>query len=173
VLIDIRKNLFEYRNNSEKFKQMLSKKYQSDSDKKARQIKAEYELKRKRCEELDKILCKLYEDNVLGKISDSRYETMSQGYESEQEEIKNALPLLKSQLEELKRQTDSADKFVNVIKKYTVIDSLDAAILNELIEKIVVHHKEKAEDGRTFQQIEIFYRFIGKIGAEIQMPNAA
>ena len=65
------------------------------------------------------------------------------------------------------------DKFVNLIKKYTVIDQLDAAILNELIDKIVVHHKEIAEDGRVFQQVEIYYRFIGKLEHAVESEKVA
>ena len=173
VLIDIQRNLFQYRKNTDKFKSILSRKYQSDSQKQAEQITLEYEQKQKRCEELDKIISRLYEDNVLGRIGDERYESMSQSYELEQEEIKKALPILKSKIDELKKQSDCADNFINVIKKYTIIDKLDAAILNELIDKIVVHHKEQAEDGRTFQQIEIYYRFVGKLGTENELSKAA
>lgn len=173
VLIDIQRNLFQYRKNTDKFKSILSRKYQSDSQKQAEQITLEYEQKQKRCEELDKIISRLYEDNVLGRIDDERYESMSQSYELEQVEIKKALPILKSKIDELKRQSDCADNFINVIKKYTIIDKLDAAILNELIDKIVVHHKEQAEDGRTFQQIEIYYRFVGKLGTENELSKAA
>lgn len=173
VLIDIQRNLFQYRKNTDKFKSILSRKYQSDSQKQAEQITLEYEQKQKRCEELDKIISRLYEDNVLGRIGDERYESMSQSYELERVEIKKALPILKSKIDELKRQSDCADNFINVIKKYTIIDKLDAAILNELIDKIVVHHKEQAEDGRTFQQIEIYYRFVGKLGTENELSKAA
>lgn len=173
VLIDIQRNLFQYRKNTDKFKSILSRKYQSDSQKQAEQITLEYEQKQKRCEELDKIISRLYEDNVLGRIGDERYESMSQSYELEQVEIKKALPILKSKIDELKRQSDCADNFINVIKKYTIIDKFDAAILNELIDKIVVHHKEQAEDGRTFQQIEIYYRFVGKLGTENELSKAA
>lgn len=173
VLIDIQRNLFQYRKNTDKFKSILSRKYQSDSQKQAEQITLEYEQKQKRCEELDKIISRLYEDNVLGRIGDERYESMSQSYELEQVEIKKALPILKSKIDELKRQSDCTDNFINVIKKYTIIDKLDAAILNELIDKIVVHHKEQAEDGRTFQQIEIYYRFVGKLGTENELSKAA
>lgn len=173
VLIDIQRNLFQYRKNTDKFKSILSRKYQSDSQKQAEQITLEYEQKQKRCEELDKIISRLYEDNVLGRIGDERYESMSQSYELEQVEIKKALPILKSKIDELKRQSDCADNSINVIKKYTIIDKLDAAILNELIDKIVVHHKEQAEDGRTFQQIEIYYRFVGKLGTENELSKAA
>ena len=173
VLIDIQRNLFQYRKNANKFKSFLSRKYQSDSDKKIQQIAAEYAQKQKRCEELDKIISRLYEDNVLGRISDERYESMSQGYENEQTEIRNKLPILKSKIDELKRQSDCTDNFINVIKKYTIIDKLDASILNELIDKIVVHHKEQAEDGRVFQQIEIYYRFVGKLSTENGLSKAA
>lgn len=173
VLIDIQRNLFQYRKNTDKFKSILSRKYQSDSQKQAEQITLEYEQKQKRCEELDKIISRLYEDNVLGRIGDERYESMSQSYELEQVEIKKALPILKSKIDELKRQSDCADNFINVIKKYTIIDKLDAAIQNELIDKILVHHKEQAEDGRTFQQIEIYYRFVGKLGTENELSKAA
>lgn len=163
VLIDIQRNLFRYRQDTDKFKSLLSRKYQSDSEKQAKQLKSDYERKQKRCEELDKIISRLYEDNVLGRISDERYESMSQSYESEQAEIRRLLPELKSQINELKKQSDCADNFINVIKKYTIIDKLDASILNELIDKIVVHHKEKTEDGQVFQQVEIFYWFVGRL----------
>lgn len=173
VLIDIQRNLFQYRKNANEFKSLLSRKYKSDSEKQAMQLTAEFEQKQKRCEELDKIISRLYEDNVLGRISDERYESMSQSYESEQAEICRLLPELKSQINELKKQSDCADNFINVIKKYTIIDKLDASILNELIDKIVVHHREKTEDGSTFQQIEIYYRFVGKLTAGNELPEAA
>lgn len=142
VLIDIKRNLFSYRHDSKRFRAFLSSRYQSMSDKEAKQIKCEYDQKKKRCEELDKIISRLYEDNVLGRISNERYESMSQNYESEQSEIRRAISQLKSRLEELQKQSDSADMFINVIRKYTIVYKFDAAILNELIDRIVVHHKE-------------------------------
>jgi len=109
----------------------------------------------------------------LGKIPESRYEAMSAQYESEQRGIKESLPDLRQRIEQLKAESDATDKFVNLIKKYTVIDRLDAAILNELIDKIVVHHKEVAEDGRVFQQVEIYYRFIGKLDSGSKAEKTA
>ncbi|MBP7185719.1 MAG: DUF4368 domain-containing protein [Ruminococcus sp.] len=52
---------------------------------------------------------------------------------------------------------------MRIIKQYTDIKELNAALLNELIDRIFVHHKEKTSDGNTIQQIEIFYRFVGKL----------
>ena len=173
VLINLRTVLWNYRNNAQQFKSILERKFQTDSAKEAKKLQAEYEKKQSRFEEIDKILCKLYEDSALGKIPESRYEAMSAQYESEQRGIKESLPDLRQQIEQLKAESDATDKFVNLIKKYTVIDQLDAAILNELIDKIVVHHKEVAEDGRVFQQVEIYYRFIGKLENAAELKNAA
>ena len=168
VLADIRKNLFRYRKDSARFKEFLGGKYKSMTDKAAKQLQAEYEQKQRRAAELNRILCKLYEDNALGKIPDCRYEFMVGEYETEQTEIRKSLPELAARLDELKSNSDSADKFISVIRKYTTVEKLDAAILNELIDKIIVHHKEKSDDGRTYQQIEIFYRFVGKLGSADQ-----
>ncbi len=165
VLADIRKNLFWYRKDCARFKEFLGGKYKSMTDKAAKQLQAEYEQKQRRAAELNRILCKLYEDNALGKIPDDRYELMAGEYETEQAEIRKSLPELAARFDELKSNSDSADKFINVIRRYTTVEKLDAAILNELIDKIIVHHKEKSEDGRTYQQIEIFYRFVGKLGS--------
>lgn len=163
VLTDIKRNLFMYRHENERFREFLGSKYKSMTDKALKQLETEYEQKRRRCDELNRIMCKLYEDNVLGKIPDDRYELMTKGYEDEQAEIRKTLPNLAAKLVELKSNEDSTDKFINVIRKYTTVEKLDAALLNELIDKIVVHHKEKSEDGKTYQQIEIFYRFVGKL----------
>lgn len=168
VLADIRKNLFRYRKDCARFKEFLGGKYKSMTDKAAKQLQAEYEQKQRRATELNRILCKLYEDNALGKIPDNRYELMAGEYETEQAEIRKSLPELAARLDELKSNSDSADKFISVIRKYTTVEKLDAAILNELIDKIIVHHKEKSDDGRTYQQIEIFYRFVGKLGSADQ-----
>ena len=173
VLIDLRSVLWNYRHNKKQFKAFLERKFQTDSAKEAKKLQAEYEKRQSRFEDIDKILCKLYEDSALERIPESRYEAISAQYESEQREIKEALPDLRQRIEQLKAESDAMDKFVNLIKKYTAIDRLDAAILNELIDKIVVHHKEVAEDGRVFQQVEIYYRFIGKLEHAAESEKAA
>ena len=167
VLINLRTVLWNYRNNTKQFHKALEKKFETESVKEHKKLKTEYDRKQSRIEEIEKILLKLYEDSALGRIPESRYESMSAQYESEQNEIKSELPCLRSRIDELAKHNYATDKFVNLIKKYTVIDQLDASILNELIAKIVVHHKEVAEDGRVYQQVEIYYRFIGKLERDI------
>lgn len=173
VLTDIRHNLFHYRNNKKQFREFLSRKYMSMKDKAAKQVREEYEQKLRRCDELDRIICKLYEDNALGKIPDSRYALMMNGYEEEQAELKRSLIPLREQLDEYQNTADSTERFIKVIQQYTTVEKLDAAILNELIDKIVVHHKEQSDDGKVYQQIEIFYRFVGKLDLSDSRNNAA
>ena len=173
VLADIQRLLSKYRKNTDSFHRFLDSRYNDESERKAEELKREYEIKQKRIEELNIIISRLYEDNVLGKIPDSRYETMSTAYENEQEGLRKVLPELRMRIEEAKANASASDKFINVIRRYTVVKELDAAILNELIDKIVVHHKEKGDDGQTYQQIEIFYRFIGKLGSRTRTPELA
>lgn len=163
VLLDIQKNLFAYRRNTEQFRRFLESRYKSASVKETERIQKDFDKKEKRCYELDKIISRLYEDNVLGRISDERYEVMLKNYESEHAELSKKISELRLKLDEVKKQSDSAEMFINVIRKYTIVDQLDASILNELIDKIIVHQKEGTDDGRQFQQIEIYYKFVGKI----------
>ena len=88
---------------------------------------------------------------------------MSEKYEQEQKELGQSIVQLKQEFDEVKKRTDASDGFINIVKKYTYLNELDANILNELIDRIVVHHKEKDQSGRTYQQIEIYYRFIGSL----------
>ena len=145
------------------FRKMLRSKCKSNTRRQLESIVKEAERKQTRLKEIDKILSKLYEDSALGKIPESRYEQMSEKYEQEQKELSQGILQLKQEFDEVKKQKDASDRFINIVKKYTYINELDANILNELIDRIVVHHKEKDKDGRTYQQIEIYYRFIGRL----------
>ncbi len=145
------------------FRKFLQSRCKSSSRRQLESIVNEAERKQTRQKEIDKILSKLYEDSALGKIPESRYEQMSEKYEQEQKELSQGILQLKQEFDEAKKQTDASDRFINIVKKYTYINELDANILNELIDRIVVHHKEKDQSGRTYQQIEIYYRFIGRL----------
>lgn len=128
-------------------------------------VRAERELKKaeKRIGELDKILAKLYEDQALGKISEVRYQAMAPGYEAEQASLQEQVSRLREQLAHTQEVQDNVEQFVPLIQKYTDIQELTPHILNELIEKIVVHEKKVEEDGSKSQMVEIHYKFVGCI----------
>ena len=128
-------------------------------------VRAERELKKaeKRIGELDKILAKLYEDQALGKISEVRYQAMAPGYEAEQASLQERVSQLREQLAHTQEVQDNVEQFVPLIQKYTDIQELTPHILNELVEKIVVHEKKVEEDGSKSQMVEIHYKFVGCI----------
>lgn len=117
----------------------------------------------KRLAELTKILNKLYEDAALGKISEQRYEAMAPAYEQEQRSLSETRAQLERDIFRSREAYENIEKFLELIRKYTDVEELNAYILNELIEKIVVHEKMIHEDGSKSQQIDIYYKFVGNI----------
>ena len=112
----------------------------------------------KRIAELDKLFTRLYEDNVLGKISDERFTVMSAGYENEQKMLKATVSELRTIITHAEKQASDVTAFLKAVHKYEHITKLTPEIMHELIEKIVVHEADKSS-GKRVQQIDIYYRF--------------
>lgn len=111
-----------------------------------------------RIAELDRIISRLYEDNVIGKLSDERFIKMSHDYELEQSNLKSMAEVLRKDLKEQEQQKINAKAFVAAVKKYTDMQELDATILREFIDRIEVSHTDKKSRTR---EITIVYNFIG------------
>ncbi len=120
----------------------------------------------KRHAELDKLIQSIYEDKVSGSLSAKRFEVLSQQYEQEQEELEKQISELQNGLERFEVENAKADKFIEVVKKYTDFTELTAAMLNEFIEKIVVYEAETIDKKRT-QQVDIHLNFIGMFNVPI------
>ena len=112
----------------------------------------------KRIAELDRIISRLYEDNVMGKLSDDRFIKMSHDYELEQSNLKSMAEVLRKELKQQEQQKTNAKAFVSAVKKYTDMQELDAAVLQEFIDRIEVSHADKKSKTR---EITIVYNFIG------------
>ena len=117
---------------------------------------------RKRMEDLDRIIQHISEDNVLGKLSDSRYLKLSRQYEKEQAEIEQLAAVLEREIEAQAGQVSDVNEFLKLVDKYLDIPELDAAILNELVSKIVVHSPVR-ENGRKHVQIDLYFTYVGQI----------
>ncbi len=112
----------------------------------------------KRIAELDVLFERLYEDNVLGKISDERFAVMSEKYESEQKMLKNTVSELAEFVESAEQKSSDVLKFIRIVRKYTDIEELTPEIMHELIDKIVVYAPDKSS-GHRCQRIDIIFRF--------------
>ena len=104
----------------------------------------------------------LCEDNVMGKLSDERFMKLSADYEAEQQELGDATKLLDKEIESEVGQMVDADKFIALAEKYSQISELTATLLNELVEKIVIHSPIK-ENGIKHITIEVYFIHVGKI----------
>jgi hypothetical protein len=131
--------------------------------------KASYTKEAEQCQrrisELDILLKRLYEDNVFGRISDERFVSMSADYEAESRKLKDRYNEIQSLLANYARQSRGAKEFASLVEQYTNITEVTEELLHTLIEKVVVHEKEVI-DGETVMRIDIYYRFIGKVGSE-------
>ena len=128
------------------------------------QSKTKAELKRlsERQEEIGKIIRKLYEDNVNGRITDERFDFLAKSYEDEGNDLKTKINELKNALASSAQDEEKLSKFLKVVKSYTGIEELTPEILNSFIEKIYIGETEKY-DGRKMQEVEIIYKFVGAI----------
>ena len=161
VLEDIRRHASRAQNAEEQYLEMLVKMKTDQQKQDGTKIKVELQRVERRLSEITAVIKRLYEDLALGRISDERYEDMYQGLDQEERELKSKQKTLKEQWEKTQETFQNVEKFIPLIKKYTDIQELNAYILNELIERIVVHEKVVGEDGNKTQKVEIYYKFVG------------
>ena len=117
---------------------------------------------KQRVSELEVLLCKIYEDNILGKLSDSRYATLDAQYEKEQSELTAEVSVLEKAVKSYEKHEKDADRFIALIDKYENFDKLTIAMFNEFIEKILVHERDRKGSIQTTQEVEIYFNFVGR-----------
>ena len=117
---------------------------------------------KQRVSELEVLLCKIYEDNILGKLSDSRYATLDTQYEKEQTELTAEIGRLEKAISDYEKYERDADRFIALIDKYENFDELTITMLNEFVEKILVHERDRKGSRETTQEVEIYFNFVGR-----------
>lgn len=157
--------------NEEEF---INRIYSTSRDKQKESIRS---LKRKiaqdtkRVNELNMLMKKLYEDNISGKLSDKRFEFMLSEFENEQDTIEISMENAKAEIEKYESDTVRADKFIELVKRYTDFSELTTPMLNEFVEKILVHEADYSS-GERVQEVEIYLNFIGKFELPVKEPTA-
>ena len=117
---------------------------------------------RKRAEELERLICKIYEDNALGRLPDARYAILDAQYAKEQHELTQEIRELEGLLGGIEKHRRSADKFISLVDKYENFETLTTVMLNEFVEKILVHERDRKGSIETTQEVEIYFNFIGR-----------
>ena len=132
--------------------------------------KKEVEKAKNRVIEIDNLFMHIYEDNVSGKITDDRFRNLSFNYDKEQKELKLRIEQLSKEINNTEKKDTDITQFISNVKKYTEITELTPEILNELIEKILVHQAEKV-NGKKVQEIDIYYRGVGIISFPVSLED--
>ena len=121
-----------------------------------------------RLQELERLMCRIYEDMILNKIPNSRYEILNNQYETEQITLSKEIKDLEQTISRYEKETDRAKKFISLISRYENFDELTTTMINEFVEKIIVHERDRKGSQTSKQKIEIYFNFIGNY----ELPQA-
>jgi len=114
-----------------------------------------------RLQELERLMCRIYEDMILEKIPSNRYEILNSQYETEQIALSKEIKDLEFAILRYEKETDKAKKFISLISRYENFDELTTTMINEFVEKIIVHERNRKGSQTSKQKIEIYFNFIG------------
>lgn len=115
-----------------------------------------------RIADLEKLICRVYEDNILGKLPEERYITLSQSYENEKKELTKEVEKWEKKITEADTWDHAAENFLSIMNKYEPFNELSNPMLLELVEKVLVHERDVKGSINCTQEIEIFFTHIGK-----------
>ena len=114
-----------------------------------------------RIQELERLMCRIYEDMILEKIPSSRYEILNSQYETEQRALNKEIKDLELVISRYEKETDKVRKFISLISRYENFDELTNSMINEFVEKIIIHERDRKGSRTSKQKIEIYFNFIG------------
>jgi DNA invertase Pin-like site-specific DNA recombinase len=167
VLDAIRKICGFVRRNEAEFVERLREASAVQREETAKSHKLRLSKNERRIAELDNLFRKVYEDNATGKLSDERFTQLSGAYEAEQAELRQQSVILRDELKAFEADNEKAGKFIDIVRRYTEFDTLSSAMLNEFVEKIVVHKADKSS-GERVQQVDVYLNFIGNFKTPIE-----
>lgn len=166
----LRQTIQEIHFDQEAFLKKLEQQSQAQFSKNNKRQRQQLQKDEHRSKEIDSIIQKLYEDNLLGKISDERFVKLSQNYEEEQKQLQTSISDLTEKLAKQQEDSLNISKFMARISKYTELPKLTVEIVNELIDKIVIQKPTGTKRNRIIQ-VDIYYNFVGKLNNEKSEPN--
>ena len=163
VLEEINRTLYFSRTRAKEFAEYVGKKSSAQINGELSAKTAERRKALARMEDLKSLFKHLYEDNVLGRITDEQFRILSDDYTEEQKTLEERLPALDREIDRLRENVTNVQRFFDTAKRYTRIDALTPEILRTFIGKIVVHEREVRYCQTSPQQIDIYFRYIGDV----------
>ena len=163
LIKDLLKAIAEYSHlNREEFIETVKTTQSSQQSSEIVRLKNRLAEAKKRLQELEKLICRIYEDNILGKLPDERYAVLDGQYSKEQKELTAEISELEAEVAGYENGRRSAERFIALVDKYQNFDELTTYMLNEFVEKILVHERDRKGSQQTTQEIEIYFNFVGR-----------
>ena len=147
-------------NYEEQFRKAMGAKQKAEAKKELAAKRRQATQAERRMEELDRLFKRIYEDNTNGKLSDSRFQILSDDYEQEQEELREKLLRLNEEIIQQEEQAENIDRFIGKVRKYLDLEELTPTVLNDMIKAVYVHAPDKSKGYRE-QQVDISYDLVG------------
>ena len=166
VLAHMRMTIACVANHEEQFRKAMGAKQKAETKRELAAKRWQLTQAERRIEEIDRLFKRIYEDNVSGKLSDSRFQMLSDDYEQEQEELREKLLRLNEEITKQEEQAENIDRFIGKVRKYLDLDKLAPAILNDMVKAVYVHAPDKSKGYRE-QQIDISYDLVGILPASL------
>ena len=161
LVLDTLRTVSEYaKGNEAEFTQKVNEMFSSQQALSVKTQRKSLASSRKRRDELDRLIQRIYEDNIAGRITDKRFEVLSGEYEREQGDLEQAIAELQIEIDSFDDSADRARKFLSLTKRYTDFSELTSHMIAEFIQKIVVHERAEKNKKFTMQKVEIYLNFI-------------
>ena len=161
LVLDTLRTVSEYaRDNEADFKRQVNEMF---SRQQAGAVKAQRKKlmsNQKRRDELDRLIQRIYEDMVAGRLTDKRFEILSDEYEREQAELEQSIAELQTEVGSFDDSAARAESFLELTRRYQDFSELTAPMLHEFVRKIIVHERAEKHKRNTSQKVEIFLSFI-------------
>ena len=156
LVLDTIREVSEYvKLNEEEFIKKVYRASKEQQEKTSKLLKKRLAKEEKRISEINSLIRKLYEDNVSGKLSNKHFDMMLKDFETEQTALEKSIEQTKDTLRDFEEDSIRADKFIALVKKYTDFSELTTQMINEFVDKILVHEGKWDNYERT-QEVEIY-----------------
>ena len=168
VLDDLRRVTHFARMKERQFAQYINQRNTAELRREINRLQRELDSMHRRYDELSALFKRLYEDNVLGRVSDEQFRMLSADYNAEQKNLSATIPAKEEQLEKLKASAANVDAFIEKAKRYTTIDQLTPELLRLFIQRIEVGERSQKYSRSAGQSVKIVYRDIGRVDSPMQ-----
>ncbi len=168
ILDDLRRVTHIARMKERQFAEYINRKNSVELRREINALQRVLDSMRKRRDELSALFKRLYENNVLGRITNEQFRLLSGDYNVEQSELDEAIPQKEERLEKLKSSADNVNAFIEKAKKYKNIDILTPEIVRLFIARIEIGERTKKYSRYSTQKIRIVYRDIGEWDQEAE-----